>query len=95
MWGMALRLPPVCKVNFMQIKKIEAFPLRYPEPNDHNNLRHIMLVRVETDDGLVGWGEAITMWPEASRATKIIVETACARCCWGATRATPMRSGWR
>jgi len=58
----------------MKITKVEAFPLRYPEPNDHNNIRHIMLVRVETDDGLVGWGEAITMWQEASRAAKIIVE---------------------
>ena len=58
----------------MKITKVEAFPLRYPEPNDHNNIRHIMLVRVETDEGLVGWGEAITMWQEASRAAKIIVE---------------------
>ena len=58
----------------MQIKTIQAFPLRYPEPNDHNNTRYIMLVRVETDTGLVGWGEAITMWPEASRAAKTIVE---------------------
>ena len=58
----------------MKIKKIQAFPMRYPEPNDHNNTRYILLVRVETDDGLVGWGEAITMWPEASRAAKIIVE---------------------
>jgi L-alanine-DL-glutamate epimerase-like enolase superfamily enzyme len=58
----------------MRIKKINAFPLRYPEPNDHNNTRYIMLVRVETDDGAVGWGEAITMWPEASRAARTIVE---------------------
>jgi len=58
----------------MRIKQIKAFPLRYPEPNDHNNIRHIMLVRVETDDGAVGWGEAITMWPEASRAARTIVE---------------------
>ncbi|MBC8163190.1 MAG: mandelate racemase/muconate lactonizing enzyme family protein [Roseiflexaceae bacterium] len=58
----------------MPIKYIKAFPLRYPEPNDHNNTRYIMLVRVETDDGIIGWGEAITMWPEASRAAKIVVE---------------------
>ncbi len=58
----------------MKIKQIQAFPMRYPEPNDHNNIRHILLVRVETDDGLVGWGEAITMWPEASRATKVLIE---------------------
>lgn len=58
----------------MQIKEIRAYPLRYPEPNDYNNLRHITLVKVETDDGLVGWGECISMWPEASRATKTVIE---------------------
>lgn len=58
----------------MQIKKIAAYPLRYPEPNDNNNLRHIVVVRIETDDGHVGWGEAVSMWPEANRAIKTVVE---------------------
>lgn len=58
----------------MQIKHVKAYPLRYPEPNDYNNLRHIVVVRVETDDGHIGWGEAVSMWPEANRAIKIIVE---------------------
>jgi len=39
----------------MQIKQIQAFPLCYPEPNDHNNSRYIMLVRVETDNGFMEW----------------------------------------
>ena len=38
----------------MQIKKINAYPLRYPEPNDYNNLRHVTLARVETDTGMSG-----------------------------------------
>ncbi|MEP7285650.1 MAG: mandelate racemase/muconate lactonizing enzyme family protein [Chloroflexota bacterium] len=58
----------------MQIKKVQAYPLRYPEPNDRNNLRHITLVRLETDDGTIGWGECISMWPEATKATKILIE---------------------
>ena len=58
----------------MLINKITAYPLRYPEPNDHNNLRYITLVRIETDDGTVGWGECISQWPEAALAVKVIVE---------------------
>lgn len=58
----------------MQIKRIEAFPLRYPEPNDNNHLRYVTLARVETADGLVGWGECIAQWPESALAVKVIIE---------------------
>jgi L-alanine-DL-glutamate epimerase-like enolase superfamily enzyme len=56
------------------IKSVSAFPLQYPEPHDHGNIRNITLARVETTDGAVGWGECITQFPESSLATKIIVE---------------------
>ncbi|MFQ3565737.1 MAG: mandelate racemase/muconate lactonizing enzyme family protein [Aggregatilineales bacterium] len=58
----------------MKIKRVQAFPLRYPEPNDYNNLRMIALVKIEAEDGTVGWGECISMWPEATRAVKVLVE---------------------
>lgn len=58
----------------MQIKKINAYPLRYPEPNDYGNLRHVTLARIETDNGLVGWGECISQWPEAALAVKVLIE---------------------
>ncbi len=58
----------------MQIKKISAYPLRYPEPNDRMNLRHVTLVKIETDNGLVGWGECISQWPEAALAVKVLIE---------------------
>jgi len=58
----------------MQITRVEAFPLRYPEPNDNNNIRYITLTRVETGDGAVGWGECIAQWPESAQAVKTIVE---------------------
>ncbi|NDJ61598.1 MAG: mandelate racemase/muconate lactonizing enzyme family protein [Chloroflexi bacterium] len=48
----------------MRIKKAEAFPLRYPEIIDNNNIRHIVLVRLETDTGIVGWGECVTIFRE-------------------------------
>ena len=58
----------------MQINKISAYPLRYPEPNDRNNFRHVTLAKIETDNGLVGWGECISQWPEAALAVKILIE---------------------
>ncbi len=48
----------------MIIKKAEAFPLRYPEIIDNNNIRHIVLVRLETDTGVVGWGECVAIFRE-------------------------------
>lgn len=56
------------------IRSIEPIILRYPEPNDFNNLRMTVLVRLETSKGGVGWGEGIAMWPEACRATAAIIQ---------------------
>ena len=57
----------------MNVRTIEAIPVAYPEPNDNGTTRHLCLVRLTTDDGVVGWGESITQWPEASRATREII----------------------
>lgn len=57
----------------MKVKTVEAIPVAYPEPNDFGATRHLCLVRVETDEGLVGWGEAITQFEEASRATAVLI----------------------
>lgn len=56
------------------VAKVEPIAVSYPEPNDFNALRHLCLVKITTDDGLVGWGESITQFPEASFATKAIIE---------------------
>lgn len=58
----------------MRVNRIEAIPLAYTEPNDNDSTRHLLLTRVTTDTGHVGWGEAVTMWPEATRATAALVE---------------------
>ncbi len=58
----------------MQIKRIDTYPVAYPEPNDFGSTRSLLLARVESDDGLAGWGEAITMFPEASLATHSLIQ---------------------
>jgi L-alanine-DL-glutamate epimerase-like enolase superfamily enzyme len=58
----------------MQIGRVGAFAVRYPEPNNDGRIRSLTLVRVETDDGLVGWGEAITGGQETSLAVAFVVE---------------------
>ncbi|MDO8311987.1 MAG: mandelate racemase/muconate lactonizing enzyme family protein, partial [Sideroxyarcus sp.] len=56
-----------------RIAKIEAIPIEYPDPNDFNTIRRTVLVRLETDHGVVGWGECIAMWPEACKAVALII----------------------
>ncbi len=56
-----------------RIATIEPIPIAYPDPNDFGATRRTLLVRVQTSDGVVGWGECITMWPEASRAVAAII----------------------
>lgn len=58
----------------MLITSVEAIPVSYPEPNDFDALRHLCLVKLTTDDGAVGWGESVTMWPESSFATAAIIK---------------------
>jgi L-alanine-DL-glutamate epimerase-like enolase superfamily enzyme len=58
----------------MRIARIESHPVRYPEPNNDGKQRSLCLVRIETDDGLVGWGEAISGSPVVSLAVAFVVE---------------------
>jgi L-alanine-DL-glutamate epimerase-like enolase superfamily enzyme len=57
----------------VRIVKIEAIPVAYPEPNDFNAERYLCLVKITTDDGIVGWGESITQFKEANGATAALV----------------------
>ena len=56
-----------------RIERVEAMSVRFPEPNDNNAMRHLTFCRIETVDGAVGWGEAISMWPEACFATEAVI----------------------
>ena len=58
----------------MKIASVRAFPLAYPEPHYKGIERYITLARVESSDGLVGWGECISQFREASLATRIVIE---------------------
>jgi L-alanine-DL-glutamate epimerase-like enolase superfamily enzyme len=56
------------------VASIEAIPIGYEEPNDHGRTRHVTLIKLVDDDGVVGWGESVTYWPEASRAVVALVD---------------------
>ncbi|MDO7881573.1 mandelate racemase/muconate lactonizing enzyme family protein [Salinibacterium soli] len=56
------------------ISSIDTFAVQYPEPNDSMGLRCLVFVRIRSSDGAEGWGEAITMFPAASRATVELIE---------------------
>lgn len=58
----------------MKVRGLRPLSVAFPDPNDGDNIRHLTFCRVEGDDGSVGWGEAITMWPEACAATERLIE---------------------
>jgi L-alanine-DL-glutamate epimerase-like enolase superfamily enzyme len=61
-------------MNPSKIARIDAFPVRYPEPNNDGKIRALTLVRIEDAAGQTGWGEAITGGQETSLAVELIVE---------------------
>ncbi len=56
------------------VRSVEAIPVAYPEPVDHNRTRSVCLVKITVEGGLVGWGECCTYFPEATRAAACLVE---------------------
>ncbi|BCB76778.1 mandelate racemase/muconate lactonizing enzyme family protein [Phytohabitans flavus] len=58
----------------MNVTSVEPIPVAYPEPNDFGATRYLCLVKVTTDEGAVGWGEAITQFPDANHAVARLVE---------------------
>ncbi len=58
----------------MKIKKVAVFPLEYQEPNDNMAERRVVLVRIETQDGIVGWGECISQFLPATHAVTALLE---------------------
>jgi len=57
----------------VRIVKVEPIPVAYPEPNDFNAERYLCLVKITTDEGIVGWGESITQFKEANGATAALI----------------------
>lgn len=56
------------------IRAVEAIPISYQEPTDHNRFRSVCLVKITGADGQIGWGECCSYFPEASLAAAKIVE---------------------
>lgn len=56
------------------IARVSVHPVTYPEPNDSNSMRFLTFVRIESTDGHVGWGEAITQFPGSTRGTVEIIK---------------------
>jgi L-alanine-DL-glutamate epimerase-like enolase superfamily enzyme len=55
------------------ISHIDVFPLACKEPHYRGAERWVTLVRIETSDGVIGWGEAISQFREASLATRTLI----------------------
>lgn len=57
-----------------RIVHVEALPVSYREPTDHNRFRSVCLVKITGEDGHVGWGECCSYFPEATLAVGKLVE---------------------
>lgn len=57
----------------MTIRQVQAFPVAYPEPNDHDRKRSVCLIKITDEEGVSGWGEACTYFPEATLAVARLV----------------------
>jgi len=58
----------------MAVAAVECYPVSYPEPNDAGATRSLLLVRLVLHGGHEGWGEAVTMWPEATRGAVLLTQ---------------------
>ncbi|MGZ8688484.1 MAG: enolase C-terminal domain-like protein, partial [Gaiellaceae bacterium] len=56
------------------VRSATPISVRYPEPNDAGAIRYLTLCRIEAADGTVGWGEAVTSWPDVCRATEAMID---------------------
>ena len=60
--------------NIPTFARVSVYPVTYPEPNDNNSVRFLTFMRIESTDGYVGWGEAITQLPGSTRGTVEIIK---------------------
>lgn len=58
----------------VQIKRVDTYAVGAPEPHDSGNVRCVTLVRLEDEQGAVGWGEAISLHRHATLATKLFID---------------------
>ena len=58
----------------MRITRIDSFPLRYADTNDFGREKSTLVVRVTAAGGTEGWGEGVTLAPEATKAARVLVD---------------------
>jgi L-alanine-DL-glutamate epimerase-like enolase superfamily enzyme len=56
-----------------RLSGLDAWTVPFVEPNDHGNTRYVTLCRLRDADGVVGWGEAVTIQEEAADATTAVL----------------------
>ena len=61
---------------------VEPIPVMYPETNNFGVKRHRCLVKLTTEDGVVGWGESIAQRPRRMRliGNKLVGKFVSMRC---------------
>lgn len=57
-----------------KLQSAQVYVLSYPEPNDYSEKRHALIVRLETTEGIVGWGEGIAQWLEACQSSAVLTK---------------------
>ena len=61
-------------ISAVTISSLTGHAVAYPEPHYRGVERYLTFARVESSDGTVGWGEAISQFRESALATRTIVE---------------------
>lgn len=57
----------------MIIRKLDVYSIEFLEAVDNYSTRYIVLVRLEADDGTVGWGECFSLFREATAAIDALI----------------------
>ena len=58
----------------MLIKNLDVFPIEFKEAVDNFSTRYIVIVRVEAQDGTVGWGDCFSLFREATASISALIE---------------------
>lgn len=57
----------------MIVRKLDVYSIEFLEAVDNYSTRYIVLVRLEADDGTVGWGECFSLFREATAAIDALI----------------------
>jgi L-alanine-DL-glutamate epimerase-like enolase superfamily enzyme len=58
----------------MKFTRVTPISVAYPELNDNGVTRYLTMCRIEAEDGIVGWGESVMMWPAVCKAVEALID---------------------